>query len=217
MQLGFFLHMQLAVGGSAAAAGAGGGAAAGGGLAAALGPAALSRPILFATAFMLLFSVVIALFKDIPDVAGDRKVRWAVGRGVWVVCRWAGALRRRAWGAQVDGSPSAAAAPASSCFSGAPAAPAPALATQPPSPTRAPPPAHCRNTCRRPATQGGVNTLSVRLGPRRVFWACIALLELAYLGECLNCGAIQACSSGAAAQARLPAVRAGGPVSTGWW
>ena len=30
--------------------------------------------------------------------------------------------------------------------------------------------------------QAGVQTLSVRLGPRRVYWACIALLEVAYAG-----------------------------------
>ncbi|KAK6944213.1 UbiA prenyltransferase family [Dillenia turbinata] len=31
-----------------------------------------SRPVIFATAFMSFFSVVIALFKDIPDIHGDR-------------------------------------------------------------------------------------------------------------------------------------------------
>lgn len=31
--------------------------------------------------------------------------------------------------------------------------------------------------------QAGVRTLSVRLGPPRVFWACIAILEAAYVGE----------------------------------
>ncbi|EFN55723.1 hypothetical protein CHLNCDRAFT_52381 [Chlorella variabilis] len=81
VQLGFFWHMQLALGSPAPA---------------------ITRPIAFATAFMLLFSVVIALFKDIPDIAGDR--------------------------------------------------------------------------------QAGVRTLSVRLGPKRVFWACIAILEAAYAG-----------------------------------
>lgn len=30
--------------------------------------------------------------------------------------------------------------------------------------------------------QGGVRTLSVRLGVDRVFWLCIALLEVAYAG-----------------------------------
>ncbi|PON92366.1 Prenyltransferase [Trema orientale] len=35
-------------------------------------PAAFSRPVIFATAFMSFFSVVIALFKDIPDIDGDR-------------------------------------------------------------------------------------------------------------------------------------------------
>lgn len=84
VQLGFFFHMQLAMGSAAPA---------------------ITRPIAFATAFMLLFSVVIALFKDVPDVAGDSKA--------------------------------------------------------------------------------GVRTLSVRLGPKRVFWACIAILEAAYAGAIL--------------------------------
>lgn len=35
-------------------------------------PAVFSRPLIFATAFMSFFSVVIALFKDIPDMEGDR-------------------------------------------------------------------------------------------------------------------------------------------------
>lgn len=35
-------------------------------------PATLTKPLIFATAFMCFFSVVIALFKDIPDVDGDR-------------------------------------------------------------------------------------------------------------------------------------------------
>jgi len=67
VQLGFFLHMRaaLAGGGGAAAAAAGLGAAgAAGALAAAPGLA-------FTVAFMLAFSIVIALFKDIPDVKGD--------------------------------------------------------------------------------------------------------------------------------------------------
>ncbi|XP_059637372.1 homogentisate phytyltransferase 1, chloroplastic-like isoform X4 [Cornus florida] len=34
--------------------------------------AMLSRPLIFATAFMSFFSVVIALFKDIPDIDGDK-------------------------------------------------------------------------------------------------------------------------------------------------
>jgi len=32
----------------------------------------LSFPLLFASAFMSIFSVVIAFFKDIPDVKGDK-------------------------------------------------------------------------------------------------------------------------------------------------
>jgi homogentisate phytyltransferase/homogentisate geranylgeranyltransferase len=90
VQLGFFHHMRHAL------------AAAAGGAADLSLSAALPRSLAFATAFMLLFSVVIALFKDIPDAAGD--------------------------------------------------------------------------------AAAGVRTLTVRLGARRVFWACIALLEVAYLG-----------------------------------
>lgn len=36
-------------------------------------PAVFSRPLIFATGFMSFFSVVIALFKDIPDIDGDKK------------------------------------------------------------------------------------------------------------------------------------------------
>jgi len=81
VQLGFFFHMQLALGAPTPL---------------------LTRPVLFATAFMFFFSIVIALFKDIPDVSGDKRA--------------------------------------------------------------------------------GVRTLSVRVGQQRVFWACIALLEVAYMG-----------------------------------
>ncbi|KAI5675309.1 hypothetical protein M9H77_06259 [Catharanthus roseus] len=35
-------------------------------------PAFFSKPVIFATAFMSFFSVVIALFKDIPDITGDK-------------------------------------------------------------------------------------------------------------------------------------------------
>ncbi|KAL2232842.1 UNVERIFIED_CONTAM: Homogentisate phytyltransferase 1, chloroplastic, partial [Sesamum indicum] len=35
-------------------------------------PAVFTKPVIFATAFMSFFSVVIALFKDIPDIAGDK-------------------------------------------------------------------------------------------------------------------------------------------------
>ncbi|ERN07355.1 hypothetical protein AMTR_s00019p00233430 [Amborella trichopoda] len=51
VQLAFFLHMQTFVFGR---------------------PAVFSRSLIFATAFMSFFSVVIALFKDIPDIDGDR-------------------------------------------------------------------------------------------------------------------------------------------------
>ncbi|KAJ6847440.1 putative homogentisate phytyltransferase 1, chloroplastic [Iris pallida] len=51
VQLAFFLHMQTFV---------------------FRRPPSFSRPLIFATAFMSFFSVVIALFKDIPDIDGDR-------------------------------------------------------------------------------------------------------------------------------------------------
>nr|ALR81010.1 homogentisate phytyltransferase [Artocarpus lacucha] len=51
VQLAFFLHMQTHV---------------------YKRPAIFSRPLIYATAFMSFFSVVIALFKDIPDIDGDR-------------------------------------------------------------------------------------------------------------------------------------------------
>ncbi|XP_042433123.1 probable homogentisate phytyltransferase 1, chloroplastic isoform X1 [Zingiber officinale] len=51
VQLAFFIHMQKYV---------------------LRRPVALTKPVLFATSFMCLFSAVIALFKDIPDVEGDR-------------------------------------------------------------------------------------------------------------------------------------------------
>ncbi|KAJ8426286.1 hypothetical protein Cgig2_016205 [Carnegiea gigantea] len=51
VQIAFFLHIQMHIFGR---------------------PAVFSRPLIFATAFMSFFSVVIALFKDIPDMEGDR-------------------------------------------------------------------------------------------------------------------------------------------------
>lgn len=51
VQLAFYLHMQTHVYGR---------------------PAMFSRALIFATAFMSFFSVVIALFKDIPDIEGDK-------------------------------------------------------------------------------------------------------------------------------------------------
>lgn len=72
VQLGFYLHMRVNVLGA---------------------DAAFTQPVVFATAFMCLCSVVIALFKDIPDVAGDRianvrtlTVRLGVER-VFNICR----------------------------------------------------------------------------------------------------------------------------------
>ncbi|XP_050219043.1 homogentisate phytyltransferase 1, chloroplastic isoform X2 [Mercurialis annua] len=51
VQLAFYLHMQTHVFGR---------------------PVVFTTPLIFATAFMSFFSVVIALFKDIPDIEGDK-------------------------------------------------------------------------------------------------------------------------------------------------
>ena len=53
VQLGFFFHMKMALGSQTVV---------------------VTRPLIFAISFMLFFSVVIALFKDIPDVKGDAQV-----------------------------------------------------------------------------------------------------------------------------------------------
>lgn len=50
VQLGFFYHMKLSLGTS---------------------QVTLTRPLVFTLVFMLFYSIVIALFKDIPDVKGD--------------------------------------------------------------------------------------------------------------------------------------------------
>ncbi|XP_073305044.1 homogentisate phytyltransferase 1, chloroplastic isoform X1 [Primulina huaijiensis] len=52
VQIAFYLHIQMFVFGR---------------------PAVFAKPVIFATAFMSFFSVVIALFKDIPDIVGDKK------------------------------------------------------------------------------------------------------------------------------------------------
>ncbi|CAN0877392.1 Homogentisate geranylgeranyltransferase [Linum grandiflorum] len=51
VQIAFFIHMQRYVLGK---------------------PVAITKPVVFATSFMCFFTVVIALFKDIPDLDGDR-------------------------------------------------------------------------------------------------------------------------------------------------
>ncbi|XP_073150840.1 homogentisate phytyltransferase 1, chloroplastic [Henckelia pumila] len=51
VQIAFYLHVQMFVFGR---------------------PAVFAKPVIFATAFMSFFSVVIALFKDIPDIVGDK-------------------------------------------------------------------------------------------------------------------------------------------------
>ncbi|XP_014509900.1 homogentisate phytyltransferase 1, chloroplastic isoform X1 [Vigna radiata var. radiata] len=91
VQLAFFLHMQTHV---------------------YKRPPVFSRPLIFATAFMSFFSVVIALFKDIPDIEGDKVF--------------------------------------------------------------------------------GIQSFSVRLGQKPVFWTCVTLLEIAY-GVALLVGASSPC------------------------
>ncbi|KAJ4828171.1 hypoxanthine-guanine phosphoribosyltransferase [Turnera subulata] len=90
VQLAFYLHMQIHVFGRSVM---------------------FTRPLIFATAFMSFFSVVIALFKDIPDIEGDKIF--------------------------------------------------------------------------------GIRSFSVRLGQKKVFWICIALLEIAY-GVAISVGAASA-------------------------
>ena len=40
----------------------------------------VSRPVVFAMSFMLVVAIVIALFKDIPDIKGDSLVRHSCHR-----------------------------------------------------------------------------------------------------------------------------------------
>ena len=54
VQLGFYFHMQQALGATRYV---------------------MTRPLGFALGFMLFVSIVIALFKDIPDIPGDRQAR----------------------------------------------------------------------------------------------------------------------------------------------
>ncbi|XP_011079285.1 homogentisate phytyltransferase 1, chloroplastic isoform X1 [Sesamum indicum] len=91
VQIAFYLHVQMYVYGR---------------------PAVLTKPVIFATAFMSFFSVVIALFKDIPDIVGDKIY--------------------------------------------------------------------------------GIQSFTVRLGQEKVFWICIALLEMAY-AVALLVGATSSC------------------------
>ena len=55
VQLGFYFHMRQALGAA---------------------QYTLTRPLAFAVGFMLFVSIVIALFKDIPDIQGDRQVHF---------------------------------------------------------------------------------------------------------------------------------------------
>ncbi|PNW79412.1 hypothetical protein CHLRE_09g414000v5 [Chlamydomonas reinhardtii] len=89
VQLGFYTHMLQAVGAAASAPSAASASASGSAsLAAAVAAttasaaaasgwqgvlAALTPSVMFVIGFMLFFSIVIALFKDIPDVVGDRQ------------------------------------------------------------------------------------------------------------------------------------------------
>ncbi|KAG8372360.1 hypothetical protein BUALT_Bualt12G0058000 [Buddleja alternifolia] len=92
VQIAFYLHVQMYVYGRTAV---------------------FTKPVIFATAFMSFFSVVIALFKDIPDIVGDKIY--------------------------------------------------------------------------------GIQSFTVRLGQEKVFWICIALLEIAYT-VALLVGATSSCT-----------------------
>uniref|UniRef100_A0A7S0N765 Uncharacterized protein n=1 Tax=Chlamydomonas leiostraca TaxID=1034604 RepID=A0A7S0N765_9CHLO len=114
VQLGFYFHMLQALG-----------------LPATLQAGSLTPAVKFTVGFMLLFSVVIALFKDVPDSKGD--------------------------------------------------------------------------------SRAGVRTLTVRLGPTKVFWACIWILTAAYGGACAySLWAALSHTSGAAAAASAAAGGAAG-------
>ncbi|KAF5830103.1 UbiA prenyltransferase family-domain-containing protein [Dunaliella salina] len=113
VQLGFFYHMQNAIGST---------------------QLIITPSIIFTVGFMLLFSIVIALFKDVPDAKGDKRA--------------------------------------------------------------------------------GVRTLTVRLGENRVFWACIWILTLAYMGAVVY-SLTAATSIGAAAAGSIGSVAAGGISSIG--
>ncbi len=188
VQLGFYGHMKLALGAQNAA----------------LAP---SRPLLFAVAFMLVFSAVIALFKDIPDVAGDRQARARA-------CRPAPARLRGGRNARPHVTGGARAAGCHAVASRRPRGVALMLCGMPgharamqartrvvtPSAPLVPSrrilsPLGKAPRASRPRAQEGVRTLSVRVGAPRVFWACIGMLEAAYLG---------AICMGLASQARPP-------------
>eukprot|EP00798_Chlamydomonas_sp_ICE-L_P031278 gene31278-6423_t len=81
VQLGFYTHMALAVGGMSS-------------IQEVLSSISSYGPVAFTCSFMLFFSIVIALFKDIPDVKGDEQsdirtlsVRFGVSKVFWV-CVW---------------------------------------------------------------------------------------------------------------------------------
>ena len=70
VQFGFFYHMKLSMG---------------------IPVTGFEGPVIFATSFMFLFSIVIALFKDIPDSMGDEMsgvhtftVRWGQKKVFWM-------------------------------------------------------------------------------------------------------------------------------------
>jgi homogentisate phytyltransferase/homogentisate geranylgeranyltransferase len=157
VQLGFYAHMQRVAG------------------TAALQP---TRPLLFTVAFMLAFSVVIALFKDIPDVKGDTQA--GVRHRAPAPPRLAphpGAEAPRPRAPAATGPPCM--LPVGAAAEAAAAAAASALARR-------------RSTCRgccgaAPLTAPPpfllqVRTFSVRLGVDRIFWVCVAVLAAAYAG-----------------------------------
>jgi len=208
VQLGFYGHMKLALGAQNAA----------------LAP---SRPLLFAVAFMLVFSAVIALFKDIPDVAGDRQARARACRpaparlrggrnarphvtggaraagGHGMAGLWQSPAPRRVGGPRPPGAPPPRPRGVALMLCGMPgharAMQARTRVVTPSAPLvpsrRILSPLGKAPRASRPRAQEGVRTLSVRVGAPRVFWACIGMLEAAYLG---------AICMGLASQARPP-------------
>ena len=65
VQLGFYFHMKQALGITALT---------------------VTRPLAFALTFMLFVSIVISLFKDIPDIKGDRRVHNPWSYGLLLLC-----------------------------------------------------------------------------------------------------------------------------------
>ena len=137
VQLGFFFHMKLAMGAPSLM---------------------VTRPLIFAISFMLMFSVVIALFKDIPDVKGDAQVSNHISCSS---CRKIAKLPYHKVSTQVMmRQQSLPWHSQTGLFAGK----------------------MVPGECSWLRVQEGVRTFSVRVGVKNVFWTCIMLLEIAYAG-----------------------------------